>query len=238
MCLLLIIIVYYEFFFFLHLKSKKVTIYIPNLQRTIKKWLFKGLEPKLHVLALSLGENKTEFERYNFAQTFAKYHSIDINIKFCVGNSLSVTIWLETGRGIAKLPIFSRNLCLYASDFLGRHPWIRMKICIQLYGLVRYTMYRFYSGSRLAPNKTIYTRRLAKSERAQRFQTLRSKIRGSRSWYQIKGLARRNTHVKYESPSTNQSKVITKVKVCWRTDRLIKYYRAPDIIGTLTRTVA
>jgi hypothetical protein len=29
----------------------------------------------------------------------------------------------------------------------------------------------------------------------------------------MKGLARRNTHVKYESPSTIQSKVITKVKV-------------------------
>jgi hypothetical protein len=29
----------------------------------------------------------------------------------------------------------------------------------------------------------------------------------------MKGLARRNTHMKYESPSTNQSKVITKVKV-------------------------
>jgi hypothetical protein len=40
----------------------------------------------------------------------------------------------------------------------------------------------------------------------------RSKI-GSRSWYQMKGLARRNTHVKHESPSTYQSKVMTKVKV-------------------------
>jgi hypothetical protein len=39
----------------------------------------------------------------------------------------------------------------------------------------------------------------------------------------MKGLARRNTHVKYESPSTNQSKVIAKVKVIadgW-TDRWI-----------------
>jgi hypothetical protein len=40
-----------------------------------------------------------------------------------------------------------------------------------------------------------------------------SKIRWSRSWYQIKGIARRNTHVKYESLSTNQSKVMTQVKV-------------------------
>jgi hypothetical protein len=38
------------------------------------------------------------------------------------------------------------------------------------------------------------------------------KIRG-RSWYQMKGLARRNTHVKYESFSTYQSKVMTKVNV-------------------------
>jgi hypothetical protein len=29
----------------------------------------------------------------------------------------------------------------------------------------------------------------------------------------MKGLARRNTNVKYESPSTNQSKAMTKVKV-------------------------
>jgi hypothetical protein len=40
-----------------------------------------------------------------------------------------------------------------------------------------------------------------------------SKIRGSRSGYQMKGLARRNTHMKYESPTTYQSKVMTKVKV-------------------------
>jgi hypothetical protein len=31
-----------------------------------------------------------------------------------------------------------------------------MKICIQLYGYVRYAMYRFHSGSRLAPKKIIY----------------------------------------------------------------------------------
>jgi hypothetical protein len=35
----------------------------------------------------------------------------------------------------------------------------------------------------------------------------------SRSWYQIKGLARRNAHVKYENPTTYQSIVIAKVKV-------------------------
>jgi hypothetical protein len=53
------------------------------------------------------------------------------------------------------------------------------------------------------------------------------------SWYQMKGLARRNTHVKYESPSTNQSKVITKVKVFaeGRTDS--DYYRASAISGSL-----
>jgi hypothetical protein len=30
--------------------------------------------------------------------------------------------------------------------------------------------------------------------------------------YDMKGPAKRNTHVKYESPSTYQSKVMTKVK--------------------------
>jgi hypothetical protein len=41
---------------------------------------------------------------------FARYHAIDIYIKFCVGNTSSVTIWLQTGSGMAKLPLFSRNL--------------------------------------------------------------------------------------------------------------------------------
>jgi hypothetical protein len=52
-----------------------------------------------------------------------------------------------------------------------------------------------------------------------------SEIRMSRSWYEMKGLARRNAHVKYESSSTCQSNVLTKAKVCWRThwwtDRVI-----------------
>jgi hypothetical protein len=38
-------------------------------------------------------------------------------------------------------------------------------------------------------------------------------VRGSRFWYQMKGLVIKNTNVKYESPSTYQSKVMTKVKV-------------------------
>jgi hypothetical protein len=50
----------------------------------------------------------------------------------------------------------------------------------------------------------------------QRFQTSRSMIRGSRSWYQMKSLARRNTHVKYESSSIYKSKVMNKVKVSKR----------------------
>jgi hypothetical protein len=40
-----------------------------------------------------------------------------------------------------------------------------------------------------------------------------SKVKGSRSWYQMKGLTMRNAHMKYETPNTYQSKVITKVKV-------------------------
>jgi hypothetical protein len=46
-----------------------------------------------------------------------------------------------------------------------------------------------------------------------KFLERRSNIRESRSWYEMKGLARRNTHVKYESSTTHQSKVMTKVKV-------------------------
>jgi hypothetical protein len=46
------------------------------------------------------------------------------------------------------------------------------------------------------------------------------------SWYQMKGLVRRITDVKYES----QSKVTTKVKVA---EGQIDYYWAPAISGTL-----
>jgi hypothetical protein len=59
----------------------------------------------------------------------------------------------------------------------------------------------------------------------------------------MKGLARRNTHVKNESPSTYQSKVIAKVKsfadgrtdrqTDGQTDEQSDYYRAPAIIGAL-----
>jgi hypothetical protein len=41
----------------------------------------------------------------------------------------------------------------------------------------------------------------------------KSKVREARSRYEIKGLARRNTHVKYGIPTTYHSKVMTKVKV-------------------------
>jgi hypothetical protein len=45
----------------------------------------------------------------------------------------------------------------------------------------------------------------------------------------MKGLARRNTHVKYDSPSTYKSKVISKVKVFadGRTDRVITIEHQP-----------
>jgi hypothetical protein len=41
----------------------------------------------------------------------------------------------------------------------------------------------------------------------------RSKISGSRSWYEMKDLAKGNRHVKYESPTTYQAIVMTKIKV-------------------------
>jgi hypothetical protein len=51
----------------------------------------------------------------------------------------------------------------------------------------------------------------------------------------MKGLARRNTHVKYKSLNTHQSKVITKVKVSAdrQTDRQSDYFWAPAISGAL-----
>jgi hypothetical protein len=50
----------------------------------------------------------------------------------------------------------------------------------------------------------------------------------------MKGLARRNTHVKYESPSTNQSRVIfNEVFADGQRDRQSDYYWAPAISGAL-----
>ena len=44
-------------------------------------------------------------------------------------------------------------------------------------------------------------------------QTSRSRSQGQKLWYQKKGLATRNTHVQYESPTTSGKKVMAKVKV-------------------------
>jgi hypothetical protein len=63
-----------------------------------------------------MGENKTlNLKDKTSLKLFARYHAIDIHIKFCVGNSSSVTIGLQTGSGVAKLPLFSRNLQKYVS---------------------------------------------------------------------------------------------------------------------------
>jgi hypothetical protein len=71
----------------------------------------KGLEPKLHDLALSMAENKTlnlkDITLLKHLQDTMLLISISI---FCVGSSSSVTLWLETGSGMAKLSIFIRNL--------------------------------------------------------------------------------------------------------------------------------
>ena len=44
-------------------------------------------------------------------------------------------------------------------------------------------------------------------------QTSRSRSRGKKLWYHVKGLVTRNTHVRYESPISFSKKVMTKVKV-------------------------
>jgi hypothetical protein len=53
---------------------------------------------------------------------------------------------------MAKDPISAeiyRNLCLSVNNILGPHLRTRMKMCVQLYGYVNYTMYHFHSGSRV-----------------------------------------------------------------------------------------
>ena len=45
------------------------------------------------------------------------------------------------------------------------------------------------------------------------FQICRSKVTGSKIWYEWKALIIRNAHVKYESPTSYGSKVMGKVKV-------------------------
>jgi hypothetical protein len=74
----------------------------------------KGLKPKLHDLALSMGENKT----LNLKdKIFTRYHAIDIHIKFSVRSNSSLTICPQTGSGMTKLPLFSRNLQKYVSFY-------------------------------------------------------------------------------------------------------------------------
>ena len=46
-----------------------------------------------------------------------------------------------------------------------------------------------------------------------KFFKSRSRSRGQKLWYHVKGLATRNTHVQYESPITSGKKVMAKVKV-------------------------
>ena len=44
-------------------------------------------------------------------------------------------------------------------------------------------------------------------------QTSRSRSRGKKIWYHVKGLVTRNTHVQYESPISSGFKVMSQVKV-------------------------
>ena len=44
-------------------------------------------------------------------------------------------------------------------------------------------------------------------------QTSRSRSRGQKLWYHVKGLVTRNTHVQYESSTTSGKKVMANVKV-------------------------
>ena len=44
-------------------------------------------------------------------------------------------------------------------------------------------------------------------------QPTRSRSLGQKSWYRIEGLATRNVHVKYESPTSSGKETMTKVKV-------------------------
>ena len=44
-------------------------------------------------------------------------------------------------------------------------------------------------------------------------QTSRSRLRGQKLWYQVKGLITRNTHLQYESYISPGKRVMAKVKV-------------------------
>ena len=44
-------------------------------------------------------------------------------------------------------------------------------------------------------------------------QTSRSRSRGQKSQYHVKGFVAKNTHVQYESPNTSGKKVMANVKV-------------------------
>ena len=67
-----------------------------------------------------------------------------------------------------------------------------------------------------------------------KFKNPRSRSQGQHCWYLRKGLATRNTPVKYQSSSFHCSKVICKVKVSdrfmeWKNDRQDKNNMSPDL---------
>jgi hypothetical protein len=107
-----------------------------------------------------IGENKT----FNSKDITSFRPLLDIQLlisisKFCVCSSSSVTNMIWNRKRYCNIPDFdqkSTEMCVYVNNFLERHPWTRMKMCVQLYSNVNCTMYHSYSGSKVAPKKIIH----------------------------------------------------------------------------------
>jgi hypothetical protein len=89
--------------------------YVKSTNECENVYAKKGLEPKVHDLALSIYENET----LNFKDIPLFRLLLDIilliSISSNVGNSSSLTVRLENESSIAQIPIFSRNLPKYVS---------------------------------------------------------------------------------------------------------------------------
>jgi hypothetical protein len=106
---------------------------------------------------------------------------------------------------MTKVKVFKKKAKLQCQRSEGAKSWYQMKGLAGRNTHVKYESPTTYQSKFMTKVKVF--------EKNFEGQTLTSKVRGLRSWYQMKGLARRNTNVKYDRSTAYKSKVITKVKV-------------------------
>jgi hypothetical protein len=111
--------------------SKNTAMHGGNPSFWIK--FIKGQKPKLHDLALSMGENKSLNLRQNFAQTFCKISCYWYPYQVLCWKQLERNCMTSNRQWYSKItPLILaesyRNMCHFMNSFLGHHPRTRMKM--------------------------------------------------------------------------------------------------------------